>query len=505
MREELFGPNRYFFLTLTEWLTALLIGAASGFCVFTVTSDISPWIGVTAGLAVLTCYHMTRASTVILAVPHIAILIACLQYVFAAWLSFYWPPDNPTYDIAEELPDYLAYAGPVMVALVIGWTIGLLGFRPSNRLRQETKPALLVELDVLLGIGLLAFVAGRFVHIENLGFIFLLLGNLRYVGVFGRMVVRGEGWKWRLAFLLGAEAFLAAGSTMFHDLLLWSAWTFAVWIYAVRPRPRTILAILVVSVLLLPALQKAKWQLRDNPQGEDILAADDLEPAGGSSVTRMTSWLSYMAPAFGDTVTGNLNDQFLADIGIRYNQGWIVNRVMIVVPKYEPYAQGDTLIGAARNLIPRIFDPYKPLADGQYNMARYAGMFIGDKTSMNLGIAGEMYANFGLGGGIVACGTYALLFGLFFRWFAMRAFQQPLWWCLVPYVFYSIIKAEDDTGYALNWTVKACIVLIGVIAFLPNLRHALLSSLRRRTVAPGQPAVGPMPIEPTHSAHLVSR
>jgi hypothetical protein len=33
---------------------------------------------------------------------------------------------------------------------------------------------------------------------------------------------------------------------------------------------------------------------------------------------------------------------------------------------------------------------------------------------MNLGFAGEMYANFGLWGGVLGCGVYSLVLGLFF-------------------------------------------------------------------------------------------
>ena len=33
-------------------------------------------------------------------------------------------------------------------------------------------------------------------------------------------------------------------------------------------------------------------------------------------------------------------------MAMRYNQGWIINRVMLFTPDFEPYAQGQTLTGA---------------------------------------------------------------------------------------------------------------------------------------------------------------
>ena len=92
---------------------------------------------------------------------------------------------------------------------------------------------------------------------------------------------------------------------------------------------------------------------------------------------------------------------------------------------------------------------------------------------MNLGYAGEMYANFGLVGGIIGCGIYALVFGLLFRWFCQRAFLHPFWWSLVPFIFFAALKAEDGISDTLNWTVKSCIVAAGVYFVFPGFRAAL--------------------------------
>jgi hypothetical protein len=88
-----------------------------------------------------------------------------------------------------------------------------------------------------------------------------------------------------------------------------------------------------------------------------------------------------------------------------------------------------------------------------------------------------MYANFGETGGIIGCGFYALFFGLVFRAFCHRAFSHPLWWSLVPFVFYAAVKAEEDIAFVLNWTVKGSVVLALIVLFLPNFRHALFGRL----------------------------
>lgn len=493
---------RFFFLSGKGWSYGLILSVALGLGIFLLSSQISPWIGVTAALAALTLWHMSYVSRVILALPHIAILIACLQYVFAAWLNYYWPPSDPTYDIGDNLPMYLSYAGPGLIALAFGWTLGLVKLKPSERGSRAPSTGLLVELDVVLGLGVLSFLAGRFVHVQSLFFVFLLLGNLRYVGVFGRMVVQGPGWQLRLAVVLGAEAFLASGNTMFHDLLLWSAWSFAIWVHAFQPKRAIILSMIAVAVLFLPALQEAKWRMRNPSIGDDPVAEDQGTSLVGSPMTGVAAWLSYMIPAFAHTITGNFDDQFLADTAVRYNQGWIVNRVMMIVPEFEPYADGSTLEDAAwAALVPRMLAPGKFVAGGAEHMARYAGIQLNENTAMTLGFAGEMYANFGLTGGVIACGLYALFFALVFRVICRRAFTHPLWWSLVPFIFYSALKAEDDVAFVLNWTVKACVLLVGVIAFLPHFRRALFSPVLKVGHLPGIPA-GPAGVDPLRPAPL---
>ena len=108
-------------------------------------------------------------------------------------------------------------------------------------------------------------------------------------------------------------------------------------------------------------------------------------------------------------------------------------------------------------------------------MLRYVGMEMVGSTSMDLGFAGEMYANFGWAGGLLGCTLYAVAFGLLFRVMCRRAFSHPLWWSLVPYVFFAAVKAEDGIGIVANWSVKSCVLLGGISIIFPAFRQALFS------------------------------
>src|SRR5438552_9751066 len=179
------AERRYLFLTGHEWRIGLLVSAMVGAGAAWMSLFISVWIGVTVFLVTLTAYHMRYASRYIVPFPHIAIMISALQYVLAAWFSFYHPPEDPTYDIGAALPFYLSYAGPVIVAICVGWSLSLIGIKPKVRPTFLKTGQLLVELDILFVVGLVAMVLCSHVKIPILAFVFVLVANLRYIGVYG--------------------------------------------------------------------------------------------------------------------------------------------------------------------------------------------------------------------------------------------------------------------------------------------------------------------------------
>ena len=464
-----------FFLTPSEWKRGLLYAAVAGAITAIFTYELSFWVAATVVVTVFTGFHMKGASRFMVPFPHVAILISALQYVLAAWWLVYVPGGAVT---AHSLNFYLSYAGPVMIAICVGWGLALLRMQPRLEPPVQASPALLRELDWLVVIGLVAVPLSNVIRAPSLGFAFVLLGNLRYIGVYGRMLLHEPGWPLRLAIVLTAEFVFAADAAMFHPLLLWSAWSFAVWLHCFKPPARVLVSAFVGAALLLPSFQEAKWRLRGQVLEYDAETgfAADIGDEGGSMITKATSFLVYLAEGLAHSVQLSFTSDFVADTLLRYNQGWIITNVMVYVPDREPYARGETLKDAAMaSLVPRVLDPEKVRAGGRENMARYAGMFLDDKTSMNLGYAGEMYANFGRGGGIIACGCYAFFFGVLFRFLARRALIRPMWWAIAPFLFFAVLKAEDGIAEVLNWTSKSAYIVIGLILLFPHLRRTLFA------------------------------
>jgi hypothetical protein len=285
------------------------------------------------------------------------------------------------------------------------------------------------------------------------------------------MLVRGPGWLWRVALTLLLEMFLAVHGGMFHGLLLWGASAFALYVFQRQPSRGLVLAYIVVGLMLLAPLEQAKFYIRSKTWTGDAPASALFSM---DTVVNSGEWLSSLGNGLVNLTKGDLDPDFMSYVIARYNQGWIINRVMETVPAVEPYAKGATLkTDLLAALLPRVLAPNKLVAGGQDSMVRYANYQTAEGTSMNLGFAGEMYANFGYWGGILGCFGYALTLGLAFRWVCRRTSTTALWWVFVPYVGISCLKAEEGIGEVWNWVTKATLICVAIYFAFPSIRAAL--------------------------------
>jgi len=500
-------PRRFLFCTRQEWFEALIGGLVVSLLLFPWYRHISYLIGFTLLLVYLTVANMLCAYRFIVPFPHAAILIASLQYVLAAWLSACFPPTDPSYDLGAQLPEYLCFGCLTLAAFAFGWATAVRKVGCRHSISPMSSKRLLWELDLLFWLGIVFGIISRLLQLESLMFVLLLCANLRYVGALGRMLVRGQGWQWRFALTLLIELIIASRQGMYHTLLLWSLSGFIVYLFSFRPRPRFVLCWFTLGMLLLPAMQEAKWKLREKRWQKEIGQGLTLQDDDMLGLVR-GAWDSLFAlsKALYNTATLRLEREFIADTAVRYNQGWIISRVMQHVPSEEPYAHGETLLTAAQAaLVPRMLAPQKFRAGGSAYYERFTGLRLTETTSMNLGYAGEMYANFGYWGAIIGCFGYAFLLGLGFRWIANRAWRSPLWWVVIPYVGNIAFKAEEGTLEVLNWIVKASLVTAAVYFFFPAIRVELAHKVEGRRSSETVTEISPMSLRPDRPARNKAR
>jgi hypothetical protein len=135
------------------------------------------------------------------------------------------------------------------------------------------------------------------------------------------------------------------------------------------------------------------------------------------------------------------------------------------------------------SILPRFLFPSKPQGASTELFSRYTGVTLTPGTTMGLGLIGEMYANFGGAGGIAGTFVYGVLIGWLFAAFAERALLNPMWWAIAAFVLVPSVEPGLNIEDLTNHVVKAAVLLVAVMYFVPSLSRAL---------APLQPADVPL-------------
>jgi hypothetical protein len=465
--------SRFLELTNEEWALLGLGATAVVAAVAAMRGDMTLWPAMAIFFTATTVGHLCLTARRYVAFPDLIASAACLQYVIVPWLSELYPPSMPTFRMAVPSTEYLQYALPATVALWLGLHL------PVSRRLSKTWAVPEVEhlskpvrhtLDGIIIVGLLVDMFVPEVASVQWAFLVYLVSSFRFVGALGWMVTRTPGWPWRVAIVLIHLMAVESTGGLFYLVVHWGGYFLLVYAFMKRWRWQMAVA-LVVGMMGLSLLQSVKPTFRTSLTEKQVSGPTE-------SITRLTGllWDKLKTGEIVDTDT-DINDSL-----VRFNQGWIIARVMTRVPVQEPYARGQTLYDAVVfSIIPRFLFPEKKEGASRSLFMQYTGIELGGGTRMGLGIVGEFYANFGLRGGVIATFLYGCLIGFVFLQFADRAQKNPLWWAVASTVLLPSVEPGFNVEDILNHVTKAAVVLLVMWKLIPPMQRLLSTT---RSVAP---------------------
>lgn len=377
--------------------------------------------------------------------------LAILTLGLAPSLAYLLQATLPAEKVLQPMPIsaswYFSYVLPVLVAIALGtipWS------KQANSSDQDIVQAIRQALQkqsylpfLLLLYGILMYFCTPF-----------LPGTMSQIGVFSGMVLWVgllhlffSAWSWQVktVVLVATAAFMlikALQSTFFGDLFVWPLWMMLYLQTRYHWSKKNLVLVGGITALCLALTLVWKYDYRERV----------MEKNGDSYTKNFSNTVKDWAK---DPWKTKRWQQALD----RFNQGNHLAQVYRWVPKEEPYARGETIVIAIKaSLVPRIFWPDKPGAGGFWIWHRFTGTPLSPNVSMNIGMPGEAYANFGpwLAPLVVFVWVrflYCLYYGL--RQLALR--HYPLLWLWIPLIFYPLMDQENDLVTILNHAVKGTV------------------------------------------------
>lgn len=357
------------------------------------------------------------------------------------------------YDMGVSAEVYYGYMFPAVIALIIGLKLpemlqasyGLKFTRAVNESRKYLKGK--GNLGILMII--IGFVSG-FLQIfipGDLQYVAYLFGKLLYVGVLYTFFSDSKNRTWYLVGGIVAVVANSLAQAMFGELVYLLALSVMLVLLGRKITNTLKYSIAIVGFIFVVVLQSIKSDYRDvawRGQGGDQ----------GNTEAFFTLFIDRLASP----------DQFfdwtlMFPTVNRFNQGMIIGKVMVHIPKTAPYAEGETIFTSlAASFVPRLLWPDKPISGGKFNMERFTGFKI-EGYSMNVSPMGEAYGNFGVQGGIF----FMLIYGLFFSgviYLLLKVIRKTptliLWF---PVLFLNSVQIETDILMCVNSLLKNMIFI----------------------------------------------
>lgn len=425
-------------------------------------ADLSPWIGVGIALSIFVVWHSIEASRVVPWVPGLTMAAACVQWILAPWAVYAISAKvgfgHGIGSMAVYPAEYFGYAVPATLGLVVGLFVPL--FRAGRRL--ESNPKFVTNRRMRRTCDLMFF-GGIAVRIfvtpfapASLRFVAYLLASLATVGVCALMLDNSPRWRIYVVVAIAIEALLNTLDAQYLDVMLLIGFIAVIYVYRFRVKPRTMVMYVGLAMVGLLAINALKVVYRDAlrvgrvQRDERLSTAADVAAGIAATPAQVLSETSVLYSLY------------------RLNEGAVISQVMAWVPNREPYAKGETIADAVRSaIVPRALDPTKTVAGGFDVYTRFTGGVLVGSTSINIALAGEMYANYGRWGGVLAVFCCGIGLGWVFLILARLSRSSPYWWAWAPFLLYGTVSAEMGTMEVLNQVTKSLFVFGAFVAWVP--------------------------------------
>ena len=406
-----------------------------------------------------------QSGGVFLAIPWFSVVLFVIQNLVGHIYLYWYPWADPLWPISLKYSDVIVTASLASLSFFAGIMLPTFkGLSPIANVRFPINAKLVRSAHWMLLFGyILAAMENRlFVVGGPIQFFVHLLAMLRLVGAGVLITSSRNVFKW-LVFMVIAEFFMVASIAIVHDFVLIIGSLICLLGLARHWKWQRLAIVFLFGVITTHYIQQAKIEYR----GYAWFGKGEYKSLSSILLDNVFDPIDILSKDSLDITVS------------RINQSKITEAIFNRVPQEEPFALGKTIWDALyASLIPRFLFPSKAMGADKKRFFQYTGHFLQEGVSMNLGILGEGYANFGKYGAICVLFMYGFIFGLGYRFVIERARSHPIFWVWFPYVFYWWPKTEGGIAATLNYSVKAVIMFLAMVLISKVWQQALGLKIR---------------------------
>jgi hypothetical protein len=373
------------------------------------------------------------------------------------------------YYLKVPIDDYLPFAFISTQALLLGYSaVKVPTFLWMDYVKNFQSKISLNEIYSLLGLGIIGLVL-QTVNSGSLEYVTHILAAFFSCSLIAFALYYKKPTNIYFLIGIGFNILISIRSGMFGSLVYFIVYYFMLMALLRASKGRKINWILTsiisaVGIFFLALLQNVKADYRS------MLWEGEKEGTTNS----------FYETALRSFESGNMYSQeFYLPALFRLNQGYQVSAVLKKVPAIEPFAEGGTIIRSVVDaFVPRVLNPNKEEAGGREKIKRFTDITLIGSTSMNIGILGESYANFGKAGGFVFLFLYGMLLAVFERTILLYSRKKALILILFPIYFEVLFGSGTDFLYVLNTIVKSSLFIFFVFLLFNTRRKSGFTPVR---------------------------
>lgn len=403
-----------------------------------------------------------------LPIRYITGVLMCLQMLVGPTFAFNGLDDyvRDTYKMKVPEAQYFAYVIPATILFILGLHTKAAKLKgevlDENRIRDFVDQSPNVPF-IFIAVGFVSSVVSEFFSTE-FGFVFYLLGNLKFVGGFMLLFSSKQLKISTLVVVFGSIVVSSLGRAMFHDLLTWLIMLGSVVVIRYKFSTQVKITGTIAFIVIAGTLQVLKGDYRKE--------TGDGSAAGLETLNKVYEEKSDRSSVF--------SFENLAKNNVRINQGFIVTNIMNNVPDRVPFSNGAEMVEILEAaFLPRVLAPNKLNAGDRSIFMKYSGMRIKKGTSMGLSSMGDAYINFGVLGGGLFMFTLGLLFSLVLNGFHHFSKTYPVLLLFTPLVFYYPIRPDCELQTSLGHLFKSCFLVYIIIVLFRSSFRVATANLRK--------------------------